>query len=86
MDEDLQLFEDELIKRASKFYAGFRKEKMLFLFTTLTHQSCFCAGEKPGMLDYMIWPWMERLPALRILSDGAFDFPKVHLPNLVNCP
>lgn len=34
----LDVFEDELKKRGTKFYGG----------------------SKPGMLDYMIWPWCER--------------------------
>jgi len=26
--------------------------------------SKFFCGEKPGMLDYMMWPWLERIPVL----------------------
>ncbi|XP_071515882.1 pyrimidodiazepine synthase-like isoform X2 [Panulirus ornatus] len=30
----------------------------------------FFSGEKPGMLDYMIWPWAERLPvAQQMIGD-----------------
>ncbi|XP_045129964.1 pyrimidodiazepine synthase-like isoform X2 [Portunus trituberculatus] len=28
-------------------------------------------GDKPGMLDYMIWPWMERLPVVEKFCDQA---------------
>lgn len=35
----LDVFEDELKKRGTKFFGG---------------------DSKPGMLDYMIWPWCER--------------------------
>ncbi|XP_017134993.1 pyrimidodiazepine synthase isoform X1 [Drosophila miranda] len=32
--------------------------------------SKFFGGSKPGMLDYMIWPWCERFAALK-LDDGT---------------
>lgn len=44
---------------------------------------CFAdLGQNPGIVDYMIWPWMERLPSLPILSQGLLKvqlekFPKV---------
>lgn len=31
----------------------------------------FFAGSKPGMIDYMLWPWFERLP---LLADMGFTF------------
>jgi len=36
----------------------------------------FFGGDNlPGMLDYMIWPWIERLPALKSLTSvDIFDF------------
>jgi glutathione S-transferase len=43
---ELKVFEDELKRRGTKFFAG----------TT-----------RPGMLDLMIWPWMERLPCLELI-------------------
>ncbi|CAL8082792.1 unnamed protein product [Orchesella dallaii] len=30
----------------------------------------FGGSEKPGMLDYMIWPWMERLPSLELIHES----------------
>lgn len=43
----LQLYEDELRKRGTKYFGG----------------------KKPGMLDYMIWPWCERSNVIPLLSD-----------------
>jgi hypothetical protein len=32
---------------------------------TLNYETDTFLGEKlPGMLDYMIWPWIERLPVI----------------------
>ncbi|XP_064113035.1 pyrimidodiazepine synthase-like isoform X2 [Macrobrachium nipponense] len=32
----------------------------------------FFGGEKPGMLDYMIWPWAERICVLQEISGDKF--------------
>ncbi|XP_068220330.1 pyrimidodiazepine synthase-like isoform X2 [Palaemon carinicauda] len=32
----------------------------------------FFGGEKPGMLDYMIWPWAERICVLQEISGDVF--------------
>ena len=37
----------------------------------------FNPGGEAGMIDYMIWPWFERLPMLHTLSADAH-------PNLTN--
>lgn len=34
----------------------------------------FCGNDAPGMLDYMFWPWMERIPTLKILYPKLYDF------------
>nr|CAG4650535.1 EOG090X0EZJ [Sida crystallina] len=48
------------------------------------------SGPKPGMLDYMIWPWIERLAIIPILNDafgapaastGAFTFGQTAAPS-----
>jgi len=44
--------------------------------------SPFYGGEEPGMLDYMIWPWMERLPAFPIVTNGLVNNPCDTFPNL----
>lgn len=31
----------------------------------------FFGGSKPAMVDYMLWPWFERLP---LLSEAGFKF------------
>ena len=37
----------------------------------------FCTGDKVGMVDYMVWPWFERLPVMYTLSADLH-------PNLTN--
>lgn len=32
-------------------------------------------GDSPNMVDYMIWPWFERLEAIVPYSKGAFAIP-----------
>jgi len=39
------------------------------LFEQLLHHDFF-AGNQVGYVDYMIWPWIERLAAIDILSKG----------------
>jgi len=34
----------------------------------------FSGSEKPGYVDYAIWPFIERLPILKVLFPGAIDF------------
>ena len=36
------------------------------------------------MVDYMIWPWMERLPSVSILSGGIMKVEMEKFPNLVS--
>ena len=40
-------------------------------------------GNEPGMLDYMVWPWMERLPATTLMSGGRIHFSPLNMPHLV---
>lgn len=44
----------------------------------------FFGGAKPGMLDLMIWPWLERIPLLATLGGDSFTLPSKRLPNLTN--
>ncbi|XP_015366984.1 PREDICTED: pyrimidodiazepine synthase-like [Diuraphis noxia] len=37
--------------------------------------STFFGGNKPSMVDYMIWPWFERLDAINPYSHGTFVIP-----------
>ncbi|CAF1285426.1 unnamed protein product [Adineta ricciae] len=36
-----------------------------------TLQNTYFGGSKPAMVDYMLWPWFERLP---LLKDAGFQF------------
>ncbi|XP_053649938.1 pyrimidodiazepine synthase isoform X2 [Cherax quadricarinatus] len=38
--------------------------------------TCFFAGAKPGMLDYMIWPWVERLPMAQQMAGDDDALPE----------
>jgi glutathione S-transferase len=40
-------------------------------------------GEKPAMVDYMIWPWFERLEVFGILGGDKFEIPKTRFSRLV---
>ena len=44
----------------------------------------YFGGDKPGMLDYMIWPWVERLYLLRCVSERKFDEKRSLFPNFVS--
>ena len=35
------------------------------------------------MLDYMIWPWFERMPMLAILTQGVISVTLTKFPKLV---
>lgn len=37
--------------------------------------SKFFGGDKPNMVDYMIWPWMERLDSIKPYTQGKFVIP-----------
>lgn len=43
----------------------------------------FFGGSKPSMLDFMIWPWCERLDVLRILRGDDFVLPRERFARLV---
>ncbi|KAH8269988.1 hypothetical protein KR018_001709, partial [Drosophila ironensis] len=34
----------------------------------------FFGGDKPGFVDYMIWPWLERLPVLEFAQKDLYSF------------
>jgi hypothetical protein len=41
-------------------------------------------GDVPGMLDYMIWPWFERIDAFKIVAPDRFVVPTDRYKKLVN--
>jgi len=38
-------------------------------------RSTFFGGDKPNMVDYMIWPWFERLDSIDPYTQGKFVIP-----------
>uniref|UniRef100_T1HUM1 Uncharacterized protein n=1 Tax=Rhodnius prolixus TaxID=13249 RepID=T1HUM1_RHOPR len=42
----------------------------------LTSRGTQFSGDKPGMIDYMIWPWCERLEMIRIRGGEQFRAPR----------
>ncbi|XP_065219601.1 pyrimidodiazepine synthase-like [Planococcus citri] len=44
----------------------------------------YFGGDKPLMVDYMIWPWFERLDVLSYLYGSEAKIPTEKIPNLVN--
>lgn len=44
----------------------------------------FGGPHKPGMLDYMIWPWCERADLLKLVG-RAFTLKKDKFKKLVSC-
>ncbi|GLG98826.1 hypothetical protein R5R35_002494 [Gryllus longicercus] len=43
----------------------------------------FFGGDKPGMVDYMIWPWCERADMLKIVGGDKFVLPKERFRRLM---
>lgn len=60
--DGLQLYEDELQQRGSKYFGGTR----------------------PGMLDYMIWPWCERSEIIQLLAGDKFELDRERFAKLVS--
>ncbi|XP_037075224.1 glutathione S-transferase omega-1-like [Pollicipes pollicipes] len=66
MHKTLRLSEDaeamqELAEKSRKRMRPFEEE-------LIRRGTPFYHGDHPGMLDFMIWPWMERLPAFQTLG------------------
>jgi glutathione S-transferase len=57
----LDVFEEELKSRKSKFFGG----------------------NKPGMLDYMIWPFSERTDILKFFLGDKYELDKVRYGELL---
>ncbi|XP_030385324.1 pyrimidodiazepine synthase [Scaptodrosophila lebanonensis] len=43
----------------------------------------YFGGQQIGIVDYMIWPWFERLGALKHLLPDKYDLNQTRYPNLV---
>ncbi|XP_054274863.1 pyrimidodiazepine synthase-like [Macrosteles quadrilineatus] len=44
----------------------------------------YFGGAQPGMVDYMIWPWFERMEMFKFLHGDKFVLPEDKLPKLTN--
>jgi len=45
-------------------------------------QGAYFAGANPGYVDYMVWPWVERLSAAEILSESHLSITSDKYPKL----
>lgn len=45
--------------------------------------TAFFGGEQTGILDYMIWPWCERLELLKLQRGEDYNFDVLRFPQLV---
>lgn len=61
LNNALDIFEEELKKRGSKFYGG----------------------AKPGMVDYMIWPWCERTDSFPYIIGDKYEMDKTRYAKLI---
>lgn len=43
----------------------------------------YFSGARPGMVDYMIWPWCERADMLTILAGDRYLLPEKRFPKLL---
>lgn len=43
----------------------------------------FFGGSKPGMLDYMIWPWCERTEMFKFMLGDKYELDKVRFAELL---
>lgn len=46
--------------------------------------TCFFSGKEPGMLDILMWPFVERAKALPILYNEPLNFEKAKFPSIVS--
>ena len=90
IERGLSWFEEELSKRGSTFFGGKLNYEQLFVdfdgicLIPVLFLFSFSTGDKPGMLDYMIWPWFERMPMLPIVSQGVISVAINKFPKLVS--
>ncbi|PSN30294.1 hypothetical protein C0J52_25554 [Blattella germanica] len=52
------------------------KELDVFEREIASRGKAFFGGDKPGMLDYMIWPWCERSEMLKVMGGDDFVLPR----------
>jgi len=72
--EDLELVKGLLVEFAevlAPFEAELKRRGTLY----------FGGSTQPGMLDYMIWPWFERIPLLKVYFPTLYDYEAAKLQN-----
>ena len=37
------------------------------------NQGGFLGGDTPGAVDYLLWPWIERIGAVKLLRPGIYN-------------
>jgi len=53
---------------------------------TITLNIILSGNSEPGMVDYMIWPWFEQFPLIKLYYPSIFDVEaaKAQNPSLVS--
>ncbi|KAF5282458.1 hypothetical protein FQA39_LY17573 [Lamprigera yunnana] len=81
-----QIFHDILMepkKKSSKeWLEDFTPALSVFEIELDQRKTTFFGGDKPGMVDFMLWPWAERAESISLalgekLLFGSNDFPKL---------
>ncbi|EDW33421.1 GL15503 [Drosophila persimilis] len=44
----------------------------------------FFGGDRPGFVDYMIWPWLERLAVIGFILEDSYNFDAKRFPRIAN--
>ena len=78
--------EKELSERGTTYFGGdfLNPLNKKLYFNSLC--IIFSIGDEPGMVDYMIWPWMERMPLIKLNMPDAIDYEKAkaEIPKVVS--
>lgn len=56
-------------------FGAFIKSLEIYENALAKRGTIFFGGEKPGMLDLMIWPWLERVPPLAVMGGDSYKLP-----------
>ena len=67
---------EEVTKKRSEMFNEVKKTLDCMNMELKNNGSKFFSGDSVGMTDLMVWPWIERLPAYKVLMPGAnLDIP-----------
>lgn len=83
----LDEYEQELNIRQTSFYGGSCNDlDFIFIYFHLPFipYKIFDLGNNPGILDILMWPWVERAKALPLLYKQPAGFDKERFPKLVS--